>query len=206
MLGVGAMKKRTFSRQTQRLRDTVEMIKRARPSLNNKLIARQIGYSEVGLSRVLNEERGISERLILRLSHEYGVNPDYLRMLADDPWPAGHAAPEPQAGSGETSLAQDIRWSIEVLESNTPFASALQQSIRGYHHALETLRERDRAIEENSSLRAQAQELEREINRGAEALPGQENFTRSLGTKSQGSDQQHRNRRQKRPTAASSTD
>lgn len=198
------MKKRTFSRQTQRLRDTVEMIKRARPSLNNKLIARQIGYSEVGLSRVLNEERGISERLILRLSHEYGVNPDYLRMLADDPWPAGHAAPEPQAGSGETSLAQDIRWSIEVLESNTPFASALQQSIRGYHHALETLRERDRAIEENSNLRAQAQELERETNRGVEALPGQENFTRSSGAKTRSSGRKQEAHR-KRPSTESSS-
>ncbi len=198
------MKKRTFSRQTQRLRDTVEMIKRARPSLNNKLIARQIGYSEVGLSRVLNEERGISERLILRLSHEYGVNPDYLRMLADDPWPAGHAAPEPQAGSGETSLAQDIRWTIEVLESNTPFASALQQSIRGYHHALETLRERDRAIEENFNLRAQAQELERETNRGVEALPGQENFTRSSGAKTRSSGRKQEAHR-KRPSTESSS-
>ena len=198
------MKKRTFSRQTQRLRDTVELVKRARPSLNNKLIARQIGYSEVGLSRVLNEERGISERLILRLSHEYGVNPDYLRMLADDPWPAGHAAPEPQAGSGETSLAQDIRWTIEVLESNTPFASALQQSIRGYHHALETLRERDRAIEENSNLRAQAQELERETNRGVEALPGQENFTRSSGAKTRSSGRKQEAHR-KRPSTESSS-
>lgn len=124
-----------FHPQVQRLRDLVDKIQKEMPSLNDKKMAKQLGYSAVNFSRVLNERRGISDRFIQRFSREYGVDPDYLRMTADAPWLGRKPVSAAPSDQQEVSIPQDIKMAIEVLESGTHFAEALRTDIHCFHRA-----------------------------------------------------------------------
>ncbi len=127
-----------FPPQVQRLRDLVNEIQKARPSLDNKKMAKQLGYSSVNFSRVLNAKRGISDRFIQRFCREYDVDPDYLRMITDEPWRSRKAptGQEQTPKERDESIPRDIKMAIEVLESGTDFAVSLRKSIHSLHDAI----------------------------------------------------------------------